>query len=291
MNLDMVISRELKRSPMENALHGVVENLGGQYQLKALPSTVAQVEDLFGTDLGNYTTGGVSRPSYKEAAPPIENYADFIDGYTLVYERATKKWGLYNGVIKNNNNNGLLGKMARFLRGESATADAAASNTEIIKYGEGSGHRFLSALETADDIPHIVKVAIAERVVSIMSGVMPASSITADSVNSTISNGAGNGSSSNGAGNGSVAGTTPVSGSTMTNGAMELNLAETYTGVSKQRNSTFMGDTVIPSPLSNAQVQQHSSAISFNQNNVGLINRPPTKIPAAGKFTKTSRSF
>lgn len=278
MNLDMVISRELKRSPMENALHGVVESLGAEYQLKALPVTITKVEEMFGMNLGTYTTGGVSRPSYEEKTKkPISHYADVVDGYTLVYEAATGKWGLYNGVVKEEPS--MLGKVARFLRGESTTPPMPP--IEIIKYGEGSGHRFLSALETEDDIPHETKLAIANRVVAVISG--DASISNLQQGQTMVDN--------SGLSMIDIAGTTPVGSTTMTNGAMEMNLAEEYGGVKKQRNSTFMGDTLIPTPISNAQVQQHSSALSFNQNTAGIINRPPTKVPLNGKFTKTSRSF
>lgn len=280
MNLDMAISRELKRSPMENAMHGVSENLGGQYQMKALPQTMATVDDLFGTNLGNYSTGGVSRPSYKakEDTHTPSDFADVISGYTLAYHADTNKWCLYNGVIENQNPD-MLTKVVRFLRGEKTVP--AMPPVEITKYGEGSAHRFLSALESEPDISSDVKKVIANRVVRVMSGDAAAMNLSdghtvADtSQMSTID----------------IAGSTPVGGSSFNNGAMELNMAETYSGVSKQRNSTFMGDTVIPAPVSKAQVYQTSSAVGFNQNNAGLINRPPTKVPLQGQFTKTSRSF
>ena len=280
MNLDMAISRELKRSPMENAMHGVSETMGGQHQLKALPQTMATVDELFGTNLGNFTTGGVSRASYQDKADKHtpSNYADVISGYTLVFDAATNKWCLYNGVIEQQNPD-MLTKVVRFLRGEPTVTPMPP--VEITKYGEGSAHRFLTALETEPDISSDVKKVIANRVVQVMSGdvamqnLQGGHTVADTSQMSTVD----------------IAGSTPVNGNNFNNGAMELNMAETYTGTRKQRNSTFMGDTVVPAPVSNAQVYQTSSAIGFNQNTAGIINKPPTKVPLQGQFTKTSRSF
>ena len=39
-----------------------------------------------------------------------------------------------------------------------------------------------------------------------------------------------------------------------------MNLAETYGGVTKQKNHTFMGDSIIPAPVSRAQVYQNTAA-------------------------------
>jgi len=35
MNLDLAIQNTLKRSPMDSAMHGVLSNFGGQYELKS----------------------------------------------------------------------------------------------------------------------------------------------------------------------------------------------------------------------------------------------------------------
>ena len=148
----------------------------------------------------------------------------------------------------------------------------------IVKYGKGSAHRFLTALELSDSITHETKVAIANRVVSTLNNEMAFP---------TLQNGLFVEDSSEM----QIAGTQPVSATNFNNGQLEMNMAEGMAGVSKQRNATFMGDTGIPSPLSRAQVYQNSSASAFNQNGAGLINRPPTKIPNQGKYTKVSRSL
>ncbi len=48
MNLDLAIQNTLKRSPMENAMHGVVSNLGQNYELFSIPNTVKRAEDMMG---------------------------------------------------------------------------------------------------------------------------------------------------------------------------------------------------------------------------------------------------
>ncbi len=40
MNLDLAIQNTLKRSPMENAMYGVVSNLGQSFELHAIHNTV-----------------------------------------------------------------------------------------------------------------------------------------------------------------------------------------------------------------------------------------------------------
>ena len=59
MNLDLAIQRELKRSPMDSAMHGVEENMGAGYTLKALPQTLKNVNEMFGE------TVAVMRPQFR----------------------------------------------------------------------------------------------------------------------------------------------------------------------------------------------------------------------------------
>jgi hypothetical protein len=54
----------------------------------------------------------------------------------------------------------------------------------------------------------------------------------------------------------------------------ELGLASEYAGVAKQRNHTFMGDTVIPQPLSSAQIGMVRTPLG---DPVGLHVAPPTR--------------
>jgi len=271
MQLDLAIQRELKRSPMENAMHGVSENLGAGYTLKALPQTMKSVNEMFGVNLGQLNSHAGARPAITEAtvAPA---FSELIDGYTLSWDPSGSKWSLSQGPVATKEES-FWGRLWNNLNGTKPEPAII-----IVKYGKGSAHRFLSALEPNDSITHETKVAIANRVVSSLNSELAFPTLqTGLSVADTTEM--------------QIAGTEPVSGTNFNNGAMEMNMAESMAGTSKQKNATFMGDTIIPSPVSRAQVYQNSAATSFNQNTAGLINQPPTKIPVAGNYTKVSRSL
>ena len=271
MQLDLAIQRELKRSPMENAMHGVSENLGAGYTLKAIPQTIKSVNEMFGVNLGQLNSHAGARPTVKEEnVTPA--FSDIIDGYTLSWDPSGSKWSLSEGPIATKEAS-FLNRLWNNLNGNKPEPAII-----IVKYGKGSAHRFLSALEPNDSITHETKIAIANRVVSTLDAGLTFPTLqTGLSVADTTEV--------------QIAGTEPISGTDFNNGAMEMNMAESMAGTSKQKNDTFMGDTIIPSPLSRAQVYQNSAALCFNQNTAGLINRPPTKIPVAGNYTKVSRSL
>ena len=52
MNLDLAIQNTLKRSPMDSAMHGVMSNFGGQYELKSYTENGNLQERLFGDSVG-----------------------------------------------------------------------------------------------------------------------------------------------------------------------------------------------------------------------------------------------
>ena len=56
---------------------------------------------------------------------------------------------------------------------------------------------------------------------------------------------------------------------------MELHMAPLNNGVAVQRNSTFMGDTLVPKPLSNAQIGNLRTPLG---DPVGVHIAPPTKV-------------
>jgi hypothetical protein len=273
MQLDLAIQRELKRSPMENAMHGVSESLGAGYTLKALPQTMKSVDEMFGVNMGqlNSHAGAAPRITEKTVAPA---FSEVVDGYNLSWDPSGSKWTLSMGETVSEEPTSLWGRLMNTLNGNDKSGPAII----IVKYGKGSAHRFLSALEPNDTITHETKLAIANRVVSTLNGELGFPTLQ-------------NGLTVTDNSQTQIAGTQPVSATNFNNGAMEMNMAETMPGTSKQRNATFMGDTIIPSPVSRAQVYQSSAATAFNQNTAGLVNRPPTKIPDAGKYTKVSRSL
>ncbi len=276
MNLDLAIQRELKRSPMDSAMHGVEENMGAGYTLKALPQTLKNVNDMFGETVAIMRPNSAATATLREPAPVVPAFAANFGDLQLDWSPDGSKWSL-SQIAPPQDQPSILGRFWRKLNGQSENNNQIA----IVKYGKGSAHRFLTALETDETITHETKLAIANRVVSTLNGDMSVEAfqqgLTVDdtSLESSVD----------------IAGTTPVSASSFNNGQMEMNLAETYGGVSKQKNNTFMGDSIIPAPVSRAQVYQNTAAIGFNQNSAGLINRPPTKMAEAGKYTRTSRSF
>ena len=52
MELDGAILNALNRNPMESAMYGVGQDLGRQYELRALPRDISSTEDLLGVSLG-----------------------------------------------------------------------------------------------------------------------------------------------------------------------------------------------------------------------------------------------
>jgi len=271
MNLDLAIQRELKRSPMDSAMHGVEETMGSGYTLKALPQTLTSVNEMFGQSLGMMRPTSAPSPVFVEPTPPVAAFSESFGDLQLDWSPDGSKWSLMQ-VAPAADQPSALGRFWRKLNGKSETNNTIV----IVKYGKGSEHRFLTALETDETINHETKLAIANRVVSTING---DSSVAAFQKGLTVDD------------TSEIAGTTPVSASSFNNGQMEMNLAETYGGVSKQKNHTFMGDSIIPAPVSRAQVYQNTAATGFNQNSAGLVNRPPTKLAEAGKYTRTSRSF
>jgi len=271
MNLDLAIQRELKRSPMDSAMHGVEESMGAGYTLKALPQTLTSVNDMLGVNLGQMRPNSAARPTLQESRPVPQAFSDSFGDLDLSFSPDGSKWSLTR-IAPVAEQPSVFGAWWRKLNGKPENNNSII----IVKYGQGSAHRFLTALETDETINHETKLAIANRVVSTLNGDV---SVEALQQGLTVAD------------TSEIAGTQPISASNFNNGQMEINLAETYGGVSKQRNHTFMGDTIIPAPVSRAQVYQNTAATGFNQNSAGLVNRPPTKLAEQGKYTRTSRSF
>ena len=74
MDIDLAIGNTLKRSPMENAMYGVVSDLGQSYELHAIPQTVKRAEEILGHKVGVATANPLAKPV--ATAQPIA----WIDG-------------------------------------------------------------------------------------------------------------------------------------------------------------------------------------------------------------------
>ena len=63
MNLDLAIQNTIKRSPMENAMHGVISNLGQSFELHAIHNTVRSAEQIMGQKVGVAHTNPLAKPT------------------------------------------------------------------------------------------------------------------------------------------------------------------------------------------------------------------------------------
>ncbi|MBP98834.1 hypothetical protein CMK18_23035 [Candidatus Poribacteria bacterium] len=275
MNLDLAIQNTLKRSPMEGAMHGVLSNFGAQYELRSYTENAGLADQLFGDSVGITAPVGDSQlskavlPDDATFAPPtMEGFNQVlnINGETYTVSYATA------------NNNFSLTKLRpstgfdRFVNWfKSGGKDTDTSTVLITKYGGDSGHRFLSAVEESD-LHDTVKNAVISEVLANMS---PEITAVIQVPSQTEM---------------SLAGTSPVSSQSMNqSNVMEMDLASEYRGVQKLKSDHFMGDTIVPSPLSHIQSGMLRNAEGFNQNPVGQHIAPPTKL--AGAPRKNSRSL
>ena len=63
MNLDLHIQNVLKRSEMENAMHGVMDSYGGQFQLTAHSESAKLADQVWGVPVGVTSPNSLSRPT------------------------------------------------------------------------------------------------------------------------------------------------------------------------------------------------------------------------------------
>lgn len=275
MNLDLAIQNTLKRSPMEGAMHGVLSNFGAQYELRSYTENAGLADQLFGDRVGITAPVGDSQlskavlPEDATFAPPTMqgfNQVLNINGETYTVSYATA------------NNNFSLTKLRpstgfdRFVNWfKSGGKDTDSSTVLITKYGGDSGHRFLTSVEESD-LNDDVKNAVISEVLANMS---PEITAVIQVPSQTEM---------------SLAGTSPVSSQSMNqSNVMEMDLASEYRGVQKLKSDHFMGDTIVPTPLSHIQSGMLRNAEGFNQNPVGQHIAPPTKL--AGAPRKNSRSL
>ena len=267
MNLDLAIQNVLKRSEMENAMHGVMSNFGGTYQLTSYTESAKAAEGILGTPVAHMTPNALSRPTLVqkaevyEAKPPTSNMSMMIDGYEVSYDAQTKNWTLSQA-----------GKPAGFW--DKLFGREPQPTIMVTKYGTNSTNRFLSAVENSS-ISASTKNKIAGYVMTSMRSGSVETFQQGYSVDTKPSDDVITSSSS----------ARIMEAPTRAYNSQELNLASEYQGVAKQRNNTFMGDTVIPQPLSSAQVGMLRTPLG---DPVGLHVSPPTRHMGS---VKTNRSL
>ena len=267
MNLDLAIQNVLKRSEMESAMHGVMSNFGNTYQLTSYTESAKAAESILGVPVAHMSPNALSRPVLTKkaetyaASDPNQNLATKIDGYTLTYEAKTKNWTLGQQVKP-----GLI---------ESIFGGKPKTKVITTTYGTNSSHRFLTAVEQMETISAQTKNKIGSYVMMHMSSVSVQTlqqgyTVDTQPLDDVIT---------------SSSAAKVLEAPVMNNGGIEMNLASTYSGVAKQKNDTFMGDTVIPSPLTQAQIGMVRTPLG---DPVGVHIAPPTR-PMGG--VRTNRSL
>ncbi len=267
MNLDLAIQNVLKRSEMENAMHGVMSNFGSTYQLTSYTESAKAADSILGVPVAHMTPNALSRPSTSKKAevyqanPPSHNLSATIEGYEVSYDANTKNWTLSQPAKPNSWWDNLMGRQPQ-------------PKILITKYGTNSTHRFLSAVESSN-----LSASCKNKVAAYIMTSMNTSSVRAYQQGFTVdtvpSDDIVTSSSS----------AVIMEAPSASYDSQEMTLASEYHGVAKQRNETFMGDTVIPQPLSSAQVGMVRTPLG---DPVGLHIAPPTRHMGA---VKTNRSL
>ena len=277
MNLDLAIQNTLKRSPMDSAMHGVLSNFGGQYELKSFTENGSLQERLFGDSVGVTSPVGeanLAKPVLREqrevvTLQPAVNQELSYGGraFKVSFEPANQRWTLIE-YIPETGFSGFINKLM-------GRPNGGREEVIVVKMGSAATHRFLTEVETSR-LPEELKREIASIGVMSMKPVVSAvsQSLRTDSFDDAID----------------MAGTAPVSAQSFNqSNVMEMDLAAEYSGVKKLRSNHFMGDTVIPTPMSHIHAGGFRNAEGFNQNAVGAYVAPPTKV--AGGNRKNSRSL
>ena len=170
MNLDMAIQNTLKRGPMENAMHGVMDNHGGRYQLTSYNSSAKGAEAIFGRPMGSMTNNPLSRPTTTRRVSEAESMGPLSQnvgaGYAVEFNPDGEVWTLYRieEVPKN-----IGQKIGDFFTGNSDTPEMQQTAT-IQRAGTYSLNRFLTVLNNRSDLSATLKGEIASIVVQHAAG-------------------------------------------------------------------------------------------------------------------------
>jgi hypothetical protein len=165
MNLDLHIQNVLKRSEMENAMHGVMDSYGGQYQLTAYSESAKLAEQVWGVPIGVAAPNSLSRPSTsatKTMRQAESSQSSPLDetigaGYRLTYSPEDNSWKLFVVTPEE----GSLAKFWNQLTGRTPESE----RISIQKSGVYAENRFLTELEYRKDISARNKQIIISTVV------------------------------------------------------------------------------------------------------------------------------
>jgi len=275
MNLDLAIQNTLKRSPMEGAMHGVLSNFGAQYELKSYTENAGLAQQLFGDSIavtapvGDAQLSKTVLPDDSTFAPPaVQGFNQTLniggETYLVSYTTGNNNWTLARVVPVTG-----FDKVVNWFKNGGKSEEA--SVVVVTKYGGDAGHRFLTAIEGAELTDSVKDQVISEVLAHLSPDITAVIQVPAQTELS-------------------LAGTSPVSSQNMNqSNVMEMDLASAYRGVQKLKSDHFMGDTIVPTPLSPTHSGLPRNAESFNQHPVGQHVAPPTKL--AGAPRKNSRSL
>ena len=100
MDLDLAIQNTMKRSHMENAMHGVMSDFGGTYQLNSYTESASAAETILGTPVAVMGTNPMARageaynaPRVTKSPPSASPFSESFDGYRL--DHSGDSWTLY----------------------------------------------------------------------------------------------------------------------------------------------------------------------------------------------------
>ena len=165
MNLDIAIQNTMKRGPMENAMHGVMDNHGGRYQLTSYSSSAKGAEAILGTKLGTMTNNPLSRPTSTRKVSAAETMGPLSQpigaGYELEFNPDGEVWTLYRleEVPKTT-----WDKIMGFFGGDSGDTETERMVT-IQRSGTYSLNRFLTVLQNRSDFTSGFKDGITTMVI------------------------------------------------------------------------------------------------------------------------------
>jgi len=249
MELDAAIQNALNRNPMESAMYGVGQDLGRQYELRALPRDIKSTEEMMGVTLGvvGLTEPRALIPDVMADDSPCGNTSldSEVEGYTVSYEPSTQTWILNKPVT-------VIKKFLLFIPYESTDPGIR------VKFaGPNSRNRFLTAIESNDTLSYDLKKQISQLVVShcYASKRIQENAVMETRPTEFIPS----------SGNVLNASADLSFGSfTLAEPPLDLALAPTYTGVGILKNTaSFFGDTVIPEPLTMPTVDELGNPLGY----------------------------
>ena len=246
MNLDLAIQNVMKRSKMEGAMHGVMSNFGASYELMAYTDSAKAAENILGVTVAHMSPNQLSRPSYQTQA------AETVYTATPPTEDVSINFGLIQLNYTASSRNWTLSSMGAPTFWNKLFSTEPTSKILITKYGTNSSHRFLTSVESSG-----LSASMKNQIASFVMTHMQSGSVRSYQQGFTVD----------------------------TQTLDDAITSSTYRGVAKLSNNTFMGDTVIPQPLSAAQLGTVRTALG---DPVGVHIAPPTRHMGA---IRTNRSL